>query len=215
MKKLLKLTLALALPALFMASVAGAEAATPAVPGGGNPAANSDNAATPAVPAVHPDMPGTDDMQGDEAGKFADGNPGLRDEAKAKWDGMTPDERKAFLKDHPKVRRAILKKQWDKMSPADRGAFLENHPEMKEKLKARWAAMTPEERQAFLASHPKIEKRWKKAHAKRADARGDKPADRGDGVKKNGNNGVRDHGQGEGRNGAGQGKGQGMTHGRK
>lgn len=248
MKKLLTMMRVLALPVLFMASIAGAEPAltapdgtqpaTPAVPGGGNPEANSDNAATPAVPAspiVREDMPGPDDMEPAEAGKFAEGNPGLRDEAKAKWNAMTPEERQQFGKDNPKIRRAMLRKKWDRMTPAERGAFCDANPEMREKVRTRWGAMTPEERQAFLANHPKIEKRWQKRQAKGMEKRVEKREQRRDGgengekmeradgpdgekksgMEKKGNKGVRDHGQGLGRDGAGQGKGKGAGHGRK
>jgi len=222
MKKLMGLTLTLVLPALFVAAMAGAEPATPAVPGGGNPNANSDNAATPAVPGAAMNMPGPGDMQADEAGKFTEANAGLKEEARAKWDAMTPEEKKQFMTDHHKLRKAMFRKKWDKMTPAERGAFMDAHPEMKEKMKARWEAMTPEERQAFLANHPKIEKRWKKQHREsRAEGgadmenRGEKAGEGRKGIDKKGNNGVRDHGQGAGRNGAGQGKGRGKGPGRK
>jgi len=247
MKKVISFAVALALPGMLFVAMAMADApastpsgvqpATPAVPGGGNDNAKSDHAATPAVPAqpaVRAEMPGPGDMQPDEVGAFSDKNPVLGGEAKAKWEAMTPDEKKAFIKDHPKLRRMMMKKQWEKMTPAERGAFLDAHPELKEKMKARWEAMTPEERQAFLASHPKIEKRWKKQHAqghprdmKDRDMKGgdDMKGDDDKGGKMDnhpggrpagaGDNGVRDHGQGMGRDGAGQGKGQGMGHGRK
>ncbi|MEK7476585.1 MAG: hypothetical protein AAB152_13265 [Candidatus Coatesbacteria bacterium] len=174
--------------AMLAGSLALAAPATPAVPGGGNPNTDNTHAATPAVPAV-------DDMDDRDAGDLLGQDPALRDEAKAKWDAMTPEQREQFLKDHPRLAKRMLKRTWDKMTPAERSQFIRNHPELRERLMARWQGMTPEERKAFLDKHPRIAKRA--AHRMRTE-RGERPG-------KHGDKGVRDHGAGEGRNGVGQG----------
>jgi predicted Fe-S protein YdhL (DUF1289 family) len=194
--------LAVLVMAVFAGSLALAAPATPAVPGGGNPNTDNPKAATPAVPgggnthaAVQAEAPAVDDMDDRDAGDLIGQEPALRDEAKAKWDAMTPDQREQFLKDHPRLARRMLKRTWDQMSPAERTQFVRNHPELRERLIERWQAMTPEQRRAFCDRHPRVVKRA--AHRMRQERR-ERPGNHGD-------NGVRDHGAGEGRGGVGQG----------
>ncbi len=183
MKHLMTLSL-LALVLVIRPSAVRAEA-TPAVPGGGNPHNDNPNAATPAVPADGADVEHMDDR---DAGDLLEAHPDLRDQAKARWDAMTPEERQAFLRDHPKLGRRMLKRKWDEMSPRDRAQFCRTHPELRERLADRWRSMTPEQRQVFIAHHPRV------ARAVRRHER-----------REHRDNGVRDHGAGEGRDGHGQG----------
>ena len=159
----------------------------PAVPGGGNPNAVAPNAATPAVPGHPGDEASADDLDDQARGDMGARHPELNTEAKAKWEAMTPDEQKAFLKEHPRMRRAMFAKKWEGMTPVERGSFLANHPGLREQLRASWQAMSPAERQQFIQRHPRMAKRI--GHARRAHH----------------DNGVRDHGKGEGRGGVGQG----------
>lgn len=186
---------ALIAPLLLVAMAATADAppattpagTQPATPGGGNPNAVSTHAATPATPAEHDlDVNHLDDAS---ANDIAEQDNDLKAAAKAKWEAMTPDERKAWAKAHPRLARAIGKAKWEAMTPAERADFLRTHPEIRERLIARWRAMTPEQRQEFLKKHPQVRRQMA---ARRLTHR-------------EGDNGVRDHGVGEGRNGVGQG----------
>jgi len=183
---------ALAAPLLLVGMVAMADdhgqGTQPAVPGGGNSHANSANAATPAVPGHEPDLD-VDHLDDHSANDMADQDPGIGQAARTKWESMTPDERKAWAKAHPRLARAIAKARWDEMTPAERGDFLRTHPEVRERLIARWRALTPEQRQDFLRRHPQLRRRMAARRMNREHE----------------DHGVRDHGAGEGRNGAGQG----------
>jgi predicted Fe-S protein YdhL (DUF1289 family) len=192
MNRWLLIILTAVLPAFALADDPAPPATTPAgtqpaVPGGGNPNANSTNAATPAVPG-HPGDEATAEQLDDQSrGDLAARHPELSAEAKAKWEAMTPDERKAFLKEHPRMRRAMLAKKWEGMSPEERGSFCANHPELRERVRERWQALSPDERRQFVRNHPRLARSLSRGRRTHHD------------------NGVRDHGAGEGRDGVGQG----------
>jgi len=208
----------LAVP-MLLGSMVLAAPATPAVPGGGNPHNDNPNAATPAVPGggnLHNDNPnaatpaapanepGPDDMDDRDAGDFVGQHPDLRDDARARWEAMTPEQREQFLRDHPGLARRMLRRTWDRLTPAERAQFIRNHPELRDRLVARWRSMTPDERRAFCQRHPRLVRRA--THRMRREGRaGQEPGARQDRNRDRGNQGVRDHGAGQGRGGVGQG----------
>jgi len=166
----------------------------PAVPGGGNPHAKSDNAATPADPGRAPDI---GDFNDSEAGNFADSNaPDLKGEAGERWGQMSPEERGRVAEGNPRLKRCVGK-TWQGMSPPERGAFMRTHPGLRERLRERWAAMKDEDRGTFLRRHPAIRKRCGCGGGGQEMQKAGRP--------RPGNQGVRDHGRGQGRDGVGQG----------
>lgn len=195
---MLPLCLALAAPLAVAAAVAHAEGAPPATtpagtqpatPGGGNPNANSENAATPAVPPSHEHDLDVDHLDDATANDLSARHPEVGQEAKARWEAMTPDERKAWCQAHPRLARAIVKLRWEEMTPPERADFCRTHPEVRRRIIERWQGMTPAQRQEFLRRHPQVRRRMAARRLSRERS----------------NNGVRDHGAGEGRNGVGQG----------
>jgi hypothetical protein len=215
-----KIFMALAIPLLVGGAVRADDAARkgppdqtpsgtkPALPGGGNEHASSDNAATPADPGRAPD---TGDFNDSEAGSFTDSHaPDVKGEAGERWGQMSPEERNKACAGNPRLRNCA-RKRWQDMKPAERGAFIRSHPGLRERLRERWASIKDDDRGTFLRRHPAIRKRCGCGGGGPAMRKpGASPGPDNQGVRpqhEKGNNGVRDHGRGRGRDGVGQGAG--------
>lgn len=77
-----------------------------------------------------------------------------RDAFKAKWEAMSPDEKKAFHESRHKKRtdrRDKMKEKWESASPEERAKMKEAHKERRaerrEKMKEKWESASPEERE--------------------------------------------------------------------
>jgi len=200
-----RMLVALAIPLMLCGTVLAEEAVRkgppgetpsgtqPAVPGGGNPNARSENAATPADPGRAPDI---GDFNDSECGNFAESHaPDIRGEAGERWGQMGPADRERLAAENPRLKRCVGK-AWQEMTPPERGAFMRAHPGLRERLRERWAAMKEGDRGTFLQRHPAIRKRCG-CGGGQAMQKPDRP--------RPGNKGVRDHGKGQGRDGVGQG----------
>lgn len=146
----------------------------PAVPGGGNPHAVSDKAATPAVPGgKHDKQPDDkwdrrkiarlprwqvtfDTLDHEERQAFCRQNKDLRKRAGKIWGKLTPEQKRAFRHAHPGVKRNVAAMGWKKLSPAERGTFLVYHPELAFKLHQRWNRQPPRQREKFCHGHPRL-----------------------------------------------------------
>ena len=70
---------------------------------------------------------------------------------------MTPEERQAWMKEHPEIAEKLKERMKD-AGPDRRQDFLKEHPELKEQIE-KLKAMTPEERQAWVKEHPELAKK--------------------------------------------------------
>ena len=106
-------------------------------------------------------------------GEFLKNHPELKEQME-KLKAMSPEERQAWIKEHPEAAEKIKAAMGALRArnggeagdgKSGRGAeFLSAHPELKETFE-KLKAMTPEERQAWLKEHPEAAEKIEKAKA--------------------------------------------------
>ena len=102
------------------------------------------------------------EMNASEMADFADSAKEIREQARARWEKATREEKQEFLDRNPKLRKRVMEQTWESLGPKERAAFLQDHPVLRERLRARWRTMNAEQRQAFLNEHPKLQKKLMK-----------------------------------------------------
>ena len=112
-----------------------------------------------------PDIAKRDEMRAKWKAMTPEQREAKRAEMKAKFEAMTPEQKEQFKKDHPRFggrhdgKGGEMRAKWKAMTPEQREA-------KRAEMKAKWDAMTPEQKEQFKKDHPKANHRFYKHEKK-------------------------------------------------